>query len=163
MAPERIRFASTDQLDWCIPSKDDPIHAELAALHLGGVTAQVAFVGLMFTIFTIVDGILAFFHGLAGIDYMVHHVAFIVAGVLIRGHCMLPFNAAILMSMEVSNIFLNWMMFFRHREGFTRSVAHSSGLFAAFFFVFRIGLNTYGAAYMWWAHDAATPPAVPEW
>jgi len=76
---------------------------------------------------------------------------------------MLPFNAAILISMEISNLPLNYMCFFRHREGFDYSVKVSSVLFVTLFFTFRILFNTFGAVILLWHGDMATPVWVPAW
>lgn len=163
LADRQIKFISTDSIEWCLPEENSVAYALLQEVDLLDLTTQIAFVGLMFTVYTAVDLVVALVHGLAGIDYLIHHVAFIVAGVLIRSNCMLPFNAAVLISMEVSNLPLNYMMFFRHREGYNCSVTIASVLFAVTFFVFRIGINTYGAGFLLWHQDESTPPRVPLW
>lgn len=163
LADTEIRFISTVNIDWCLPNESDPSYFILQEAGLLYVAPHVAFVGLMFTVYTCVDLVISLIHGLAGIDYIVHHMAFISAGILIRGNCILPLNAAILISMEISNLPLNHMTFFRHRPGYESSVAISSTIFVIFFFLFRIGINTCGAILLWWYQAESTPPRVPEW
>lgn len=163
MADDQIKFLSTDDIQWCIPNENEAEYNLLQQTGFLNVMPQIALVGLMFTVFTTVDLFIALIHGLAGIDYIIHHVAFIAAGVMLRSNCILPFNAAILISMEISNLPLNYMCFFRHREGFNLSVKISSALFAILFFVFRIVLNTYGAVFLVWRQDESLPARVPAW
>jgi hypothetical protein len=163
MADDQIRFISTHNVEWCIPDEKESVYSLLQETNLLDVMTQIAFVGLMFTVYTAVDLFVALIHGLAGIEYIIHHMAFIVAGILLRSNCMLPFNAAILISMEISNLPLNYMCFFRHREGFDQSVKISSVLFVISFFAFRILFNTYGAVFLLWHEDQATPVWVPAW
>mmetsp|Transcript_68275 Transcript_68275/g.211238 ORF Transcript_68275/g.211238 Transcript_68275/m.211238 type:complete len:243 (+) Transcript_68275:657-1385(+) len=76
---------------------------------------------------------------------------------------MLPFNAAILMAMEVSTPFLNLGLLLRHRgPAFKKCVELNGLLFLAFFILFRLILNTYGAILLWY-HRRSIPPTVPKW
>eukprot|EP00435_Cladocopium_sp_Y103_P071173 s325_g36.t3 len=105
-------------------------------------------------------------HGMATVDYVVHHVAFISAGLILRGNCMLPFNAAVLMAMEVSTPFLNWVTFFRHRgEQYQSQVIGAGVMFFLTFLVFRLGLNIYGTILLVvdQARGLAMPERVPMW
>eukprot|EP00439_Symbiodinium_sp_Y106_P063481 s394_g9.t2 len=106
-----MQFASTNHLATCKVNSDlDPDLVQWEK-----TMEAVALAGLIFTSFTMADLIVLFLHRLATLDYVVHHIAFLAAGLIIRSNCMLPLNAAILMSMEVSTPFLNWVMIFRHR------------------------------------------------
>lgn len=163
LADPEIRFISAENIEWCMPDENESSYSLLQEAGLLDIAPQVAFVGLMFTVFTSVDLLISLMHGLADFVYVVHHLAFIVAGILIRGNCILPFNAAILISMEISNLPLNHMTFFRHRAGYEFSVAISSTIFVIFFFLFRIGINTCGAIFLWWYQEGSTPQRVPEW
>lgn len=158
-APDDIRFGATGHLATCIPNADRKYEMDWA------FTVQaVALAGLAFTAFTLADVIICVIHGLASLDFIVHHIAFITAGLIIRGHCMLPFNAAVLLSMEVSTPFLNYLMLIRHRgEDFKTSVQVCGSVFVLLFLVFRLLLNPYGTAALWLRHDRAMPPTVPRW
>ncbi|CAK0910673.1 unnamed protein product [Prorocentrum cordatum] len=113
-APDAARFACTGHLGWC--SGGPRTSAQLASVPGGELAAEaVAAAGLAFTAFIAVDLVLSVLHGYATLDHVVHHVAFVTAGLIIRWHCMLPFNAAALLSMEVSTPFLNLALLYRHR------------------------------------------------
>jgi hypothetical protein len=163
MADDQIRFLSTDNIQWCVPDENEAEYNLLQEAGLVNSMTEIATVGLMFTVFTTVDLFVALIHGLAGMDYIIHHVAFVLAGIILRSNCILPFNAAILISMELSNLPLNYMSFFRHREGFDLSVKISSAIFAISFFTFRILLNTYGTVVLLWREDVSLPVRVPAW
>ena len=45
---------------------------------------------------------------------IVHHFALAAAGFIVRGHCMLPHNPAILIGLEVSTLFLNFAFMYRN-------------------------------------------------
>lgn len=160
-APEHVRFASTDLLGQCEVSA-----SETELLPWNTTSKAVAMAGLIFTSFTAADMIISVVHQMATADFIVHHIAFISAGVLIRGHCILPFNAAILLCMEVSTPFLNFLLLFRHRgEGFHRSVIGAGLLFVFTYFLFRICLNGYGTYLLVQKQvkGEAVPSKVPRW
>lgn len=141
-APPSAKFSNTDNIATCLPSSSDS-----GAEGYGNTQQTIALVGLMFTTFTVADLIVGFIHRMITLDYVVHHISFIAAGVLIRGNCVLPFNAAALMSMEVSTPFLNWMIFLRHRGNSYKSQVVISGvLFLVTYLVFRVILNCYATA-----------------
>jgi len=120
--------------------------------------------GLLFTAFLLADTIISWIHDLASWDYVVHHIAFMSAGLIIRGHCMLPYNAAILLAMEASTPFLNVMLFFRNRGPAYSLLVQATGVvFVLLFVLFRLILNTYGAILLWQHRTVAMPPSVPEW
>lgn len=124
----------------------------------------VAMAGMAFTTFTLVDVFISLRHGLATWDYVAHHVAFITAGAIIRSNCMMPYNAAILLAMEVSTPFLNTMLFLRNRGvEYTSTVQITGSTFFLLFVIFRLFLNTYGVVYLWMHFDMATPDWVPRW
>jgi len=160
-APDSVRFASTQHLAVCKMSDDLlPEGGELAIF----TGEAVAFAGLAFTAFTSADIVISVAHGLATPDYVAHHVAFITAGLIIRSHCMLPYNAAILLAMEASTPFLNFMLFFRHRGSAYKSTVSVAGeAFVLLFVVFRLGINTYGAILLLLNRSTAMPPTVPQW
>lgn len=124
----------------------------------------IAFAGLVFSAFTFADVFISVVHGLATIDYIVHHFAFIAAGLIIRGNCILPLNAAILLSMEVSTPFLNFLLFFRHRgDSYSKWCSLAGVMFFVTFVLSRIICNTYGAVILWVKRGTALPAAVPAW
>eukprot|EP00930_Biecheleria_cincta_P018097 TRINITY_DN14208_c0_g1_i1.p1 TRINITY_DN14208_c0_g1~~TRINITY_DN14208_c0_g1_i1.p1 ORF type:complete len:310 (-),score=47.45 TRINITY_DN14208_c0_g1_i1:253-1182(-) len=157
--PENERFAYSRDLEVCSPGAEFPRAQENPLLF-----TAIAFAGLAFTAFTLADVVISVFHGLAGVDYIVHHVAFITAGAIIRGNCMLPFNAAILLGMEVSTPSLNFLLFFRHRgDAYESAVARNGIVFVLLYVMFRLGLNIYGFIILVLNKEKAMPPSVPEW
>merc|ERR1719356_492811 len=94
---------------------------------------------------------------------------------MIRGHCMLPFNASALLSMEVSTPFLNYLLLYRNKGSvdaagvfrchYSKSVDAAGVIFFIAFLVFRIGLNTYATLVLWIAHLRGVPMSahMPAW
>lgn len=120
--------------------------------------------GLAFTMHIVSDLFTSVAHGIATAPQIIHHTAFIVAGLIIRMHCALPFNSAVLMSMEASTPFLNVLMVLRNRgDQYTRAVRIASYFFIALFVVFRLVLNTYGLVILWINHETILPPEIPGW
>lgn len=158
---ERVKFASSPHVGTC---KVDRRDVDLLDWEL--TTQAISLAGLAFTTFTLADLVVLSLHGMATVDYTVHHVAFISAGLILRGNCMLPFNAAVLMAMEVSTPFLNWVTFFRHRgEQYESQVIGAGVMFFLTFLVFRLGLNIYGTILLVvdQARGLAMPERVPMW
>lgn len=163
-APQAIQFAHTENVGFCSPGVNEAAYDVTASHNLLWVLVAVAFAGLFFTCFICVDLVIALRHSLASWDYIIHHAIFIFAGQMIRGYCMMPFNAAMLMAMETSTPFLNYYLYFRNRQGYNKKyVEIASHLFAGSFFVFRVGINTYGAYYLWRQFDHSMPSIVPQW
>jgi len=157
----RVKFATSSEMGTC---KVDHSDAELLEWEVTMQAISVA--GLAFTTFTFADLLVLCLHGLATVDYVAHHLAFILAGCILRGNCMLPFNAAVLMAMEVSTPFLNWVTFFRHRgEQYQTQVIVAGVIFFITFLVFRLGLNIYGTILLLVdeAQGTAIPSRVPRW
>merc|ERR1719424_2728269 len=98
---------------------------------------------------------------------MIHHFAFIAAGLLMRSHCMLPFNAAVLLSMEVSTIPLSYFLLYRHRGDAFKFRSLVSGVaFAISFLLMRIVMNTYGTYLLWknWSDGSVlSVDVLPQW
>mmetsp|Transcript_135929 Transcript_135929/g.378843 ORF Transcript_135929/g.378843 Transcript_135929/m.378843 type:complete len:339 (-) Transcript_135929:154-1170(-) len=160
-APDEVRFGATGHLAACAPGSEHRIEI---VEKWGFVAQAVALAGLAFTAFTLADVGISTVHGLATMDHIAHHLAFVTAGLIIRGHCMLPFNASILLAMEASTPFLNIMLFFRHRGmAFKTAVQVNGILFVLLYVVFRVALNTYGAVVLWLHYKTAMPPTVPAW
>merc|ERR1712032_1148926 len=154
-----IRYPWCTNFAFCSPPEDDALHLPLARVY-----EAIAQAGLAFTCFTLIDLVISIRHNLADWDYYVHHAAFVVCGVLIRGNCMLPFNAAALMAMEVSTPFLNYMLYFRHRgDEYAFSRTWTGIAFFLLFVVFRLGLNTYATFALWQRRDTVAPPYVNRW
>lgn len=157
-----VKFASSPHLGTC--KVDRLLDPKLVDWE---VTMQaISLAGLAFTTFTLADLVVLLVHGLATADYVAHHLAFLFAGFILRGNCMLPFNAAILMCMEVSTPFLNWVTFFRHRgEKYQTQVIIAGVCFFFTFLVFRLGLNLYGTVLLVVeeARGLAIPERVPTW
>lgn len=159
-APDHQRFPASLDLAWCPPSKDHDLS------QLKSAYEWVALGGLAFTTFTLTDLVLSSIHGLADTAYVVHHIAFATAGLIIRSHCMLPFNAALLLGMEASTPFLNYVILVRNRgDAYKNSVVCCGILFLLTYLVFRIFLNGYGTFVLWIAliDGVATPAWVPAW
>jgi len=154
-----VKFGASPSLSICAV---DPSDTALYPFNKTGMS--VALAGLAFVTFTIADVIISAIYRLATVDYIIHHIAFISAGCIIRSHCMMPFNAAILMSMEISTPFLNYATLMRNRSERRDWVVIASGVtFAFLFFVFRLVLNTYGAFVLWAHRGRAVPQGVPKW
>mmetsp|Transcript_30338 Transcript_30338/g.56874 ORF Transcript_30338/g.56874 Transcript_30338/m.56874 type:complete len:332 (-) Transcript_30338:42-1037(-) len=157
-----VQYASTNHLATCkVNYQKDPDLVSWEA-----TMEAVALAGLIFTTFTLADLLVLCVHGLATVDYVIHHVAFVVAGAIIRCNCILPLNAVILMAMEVSTPFLNWVMIFRHRgERYKLQVIVAGTLFFFTFIVFRLFLNIYGTVFLLVgeAQGSALPAHVPAW
>jgi len=154
-APEGVVFGWSENVDTCGQSMFPEVDVE---------GRRVALAGLAFAAFIATDLIISGLHGMATLDHMVHHVAFLAAGLVMRGHCILPLNAAILLAMEVSTPFLNFMLLFRNRgAGFTLVVQAAGIAFVLLFVAFRLVLNTYGAVFLWQHRAVAMPAAVPDW
>lgn len=154
-----IQFGSSNNLAFC--AVDSTAGADLQQYQWSA--ELVAMAGLAFTTYTLSDIIISLVHGLAELDYIVHHMAFVCAGAIIRSNCMLPLNASILLAMEISTPCLNWVLIFRHREGYSNSTMVASILFTVSFLVTRVGFNTYGAIILWVYREKTMPPTVPLW
>jgi len=155
-APDYQRFASTDELVMCVLSDSfDPERK--------GFGEAVGLAGMAFTAFILADLVVSWAHGLATVAYYVHHFAFAAAGFIVRGHCMLPYNAAILMGMEVSTPFLNFAIMYRNRGVYKTAVLVSGLLFVILFVISRLLLNTYGAILLFVKREEAFPQSVPAW
>lgn len=161
-APDEVRFAAAPHLADCALDK-----SQGAAMPWNSAGKFVALAGLAFTTFTIADIFLSVFYGLnalesrRGLDHLVHHAAFITVGLMVRTNCMLPFNAAILLSMEVSTPFLNYCTLMMNRgKSFSRSTTFAGLIFVFLFLVVRIFLNTWGVMFLWVNEDIAMPARV---
>jgi hypothetical protein len=158
--PDWMQFAASSHLDDCrFDAADIDLPQSFAC-------QAVALAGVCFTTYSVADMFLSLAHGLAGVDTVIHHVVFATAGMIMRGHCMLMFNAAMLMAMEVSTPFLNYFLLVRHRgETFAIEVIVFGSLFFLLYIVWRIGLNTYATVYLWTVHlkGSAIPAHVPQW
>lgn len=153
-APAKVQFGSSHSVASCESEAADDLHDFFCR--------AIALAGLAFTTFTCTDVVVCAVHRLLTVDYLVHHLAFIVAGVIIRSHCMLSYNASILLAMEASTPFLNFMLFFRHRgPRFQLRVTACGGVFFMLFILLRLILNTYGAILLWTNRE--TPRGVPAW
>lgn len=153
-----IRFASTRHLAMCVADEtlSDPSWS---------ITMQaVAMAGMVFTAFTLADVGISMLHCLATPDYILHHIAFISAGCIIRGNCVLPYNAAILLAMEVSTPSLNLLLLLRNRGDEYVGVTRFNGIvFVMLYVVFRLVINTYGLILLWVHRDIALPSSMPAW
>lgn len=159
-----VQFGTTSNVGFCMPSENEPSYGPIMQSGMLWLIVAVAFAGLWFTTFICIDLIVALRYSLAQWDYIIHHAIFIFAAQSIRGYCMLPFNAAILMAMEFSTPFLNYYIYFRNRPGWSKTyVTIASNCFAGTFFTFRVLINTYGSYYLWKEFDIAFPPVVPMW
>jgi len=138
-------FNSAMPIDFCY---------DTTAVGFTEAAVAVALVGQSFSIRTAIDMLLQFIHGLLTVEEAIHHVIYILAGFLVRRHCMMPMNAAILMSMEISTPFLNYYLFFRTRYPFSKDVNVAKTIFGVLFLAFRILLNSFGVFIFlrqhWW-------------
>jgi hypothetical protein len=160
LGPPRFWFRLEGYSDFCYTSDDD--YDEL-----GNVLAVVlAAVGQSFTIRMVVDLVLQFCHGVLTVQETIHHVIFLSAGCIIRSNCIMPLNAAVLMSQEASTPFLNYYLFFRFRYPFSEDVNMAKFLFGVFFLIFRLVLNTLGVCIFlrqWLSPSPAMPKSMPVW
>mmetsp|Transcript_53673 Transcript_53673/g.143566 ORF Transcript_53673/g.143566 Transcript_53673/m.143566 type:complete len:471 (-) Transcript_53673:559-1971(-) len=145
--PERMWFATSNHLATCA-YPDGP--------------ESIATAGMAFTAFTAADIFISVVHGPITLDYMAHHLIFLVAGLIMRGNCVLPFNAAILLSMEASTPFLNLLLLVRHRTA-TLLPKLVGMLFTICFVFFRLILNVYGILVLWRHRSTALPASLPLW
>lgn len=155
-----LQFASSRHLPTCKPDEMMSGVEPMATFFL----QTVAFAGLAFTTFTAADLFISIIHGQATADYVVHHVVFILAGLILRGNCMLPYSAAILLAMEASTPFLNLFLLLRHRgPAYQTLVKVNAFIFVTLFVVFRLVLNTYGIILLWSQPSFGVPSRVPKW
>jgi hypothetical protein len=159
-APAEVQFPDARGVQpWC---QAPPDRHEMVAWNATFV--WIAMAGMAFTAHIISDVFTSVVHRIATVQQIVHHVAFIIAGCIIRGSCLLPFSSAVLMSMEVSTPFLNFLMLFRHRgDRYSWAVNISQVCFIVLFLIFRIGLNSYGTILMWLNRERIAQLNVPSW
>ena len=100
--------------------------------------------GVIFTTSEIADLILSGGFGYLDRTMVIHHLVHILLGLLIRGHCSPAYIAAVLMAQETSGIFLNYYLLMRNRAPKHWSVLASQALFALTFFIWRLGIGSYG-------------------
>lgn len=161
-ASQEVKFGHSDHVVECKLAGEVGSHIQF------GYWA-VAKAGMAFTTFTMSDLVVSIVHysslRFTLVDFF-HHAVFITAGVIIRRHCMVPFIAAILLSMETSTPFLSYAMFFRHRgDDYRDSVGAAGFTFFALFIIFRIIINGYGTV-VFWHHTIngdAMPSTVERW
>jgi len=103
-APDEVKFAASSHLGHCSLNPGETGH------EWNATGQSVALAGLAFTTFTIADVILSLRYKILTKDHCLHHAAYIFVGMMVRANCMLPYNASILLSMEVSTPFLNYCM-----------------------------------------------------
>uniref|UniRef100_A0A7S0AGE0 TLC domain-containing protein n=1 Tax=Pyrodinium bahamense TaxID=73915 RepID=A0A7S0AGE0_9DINO len=158
-ASPEVQFAFTDHIGQCALDGSNP-----ALIGWDRTSRFVGLAALAVVTFLASDLVILLVHRQMTIDYFVHHVAFIGAGFLTRINCMLPLNGSILLAMEASTPFLNYLLLFRNRGGGYRlSTGIAGSLFFVLFLILRIGFNTYGVVLLWanWRH--AAPPWLPSW
>ena len=119
--------------------------------------------GVIFTTSEIADLLLSGAMGFLDGTMVAHHCIHIFLGLLIRGHGHPAYTAAILMAQETSGIFLNYYLLMRNRAGKHWSVLVSQGLFALTFFVWRLGLGTYGTVHFLMHAAEHISPAYARW
>jgi hypothetical protein len=157
-APSDVRFDASPHIADCRVDRGDT-----GAMPWDFAGQAIAIAGIAFTTFTIADVFISTLYGLSSRDYRIHHTAFITVGLMVRSNCMLPYNAAILLSMECSTPFLNfWTLVMNRGADYSWSTCVSGAAFVVLFLAIRIVLNTYGAVYLIVNHDIAMPPWVPE-
>mmetsp|Transcript_24749 Transcript_24749/g.45358 ORF Transcript_24749/g.45358 Transcript_24749/m.45358 type:complete len:334 (+) Transcript_24749:100-1101(+) len=153
-----VQFAHSTDIADCQPDASDPRLAEWRVLGM-----MVAYAGLIFTAFILADVIVSLVHRLASWDYVLHHVVFLLAALIIRAHCILPLNSAMLLAMETSTPFLNFVMLLRHRpleSSWLAAAIQPAGLaFLIFYFIFRLVFGLWGIVLLWenrWRLDLPT-------
>lgn len=157
-ADNYVRFAYTSDVLQCTLDHTDP---RLEPWAREGVL--VALAALAVITFLVADTVILLIHRQFTPDYVVHHVAFITAGYITRSKCVLPFNGACLLAMEVSTPFLNYILLLRHREGYARSTTVAGIIFFLLFIIFRVCLGIYSASQLWKEGANAFPPYMPKW
>lgn len=154
-ASREHRYLVSHELTWCGGNVQPETGWEIADM-------MVAAAGLAFTTFTVSDLFVMLIHRLMTPDYLLHHLVFITAGCLIRGNCMMPFTSSILMAMEVSTPFLNYLQLIRNRGSAFETLLRINGiLFMVSFIIFRLILNTYGAIDLLFEREYAFREAPP--
>mmetsp|Transcript_103536 Transcript_103536/g.322587 ORF Transcript_103536/g.322587 Transcript_103536/m.322587 type:complete len:379 (+) Transcript_103536:71-1207(+) len=154
-AANEVRFASSSHLATCELGPERSLYSEWVE--------AVALAALAKTAFTAADAVVSVIHGLLRADYVVHHLVFMTIGLITRGHCIVPFNGALLLAMDVSTPFLMTALLLRHRGPAFRQVAGLAGaMFVALFVEFRLVLGAYGA-FLLWRHRGLIPGKVPQW
>lgn len=158
-APEYVRFAASPHLAQCAI---DPHDEQLQGW--GTIAQAVALAALAVVTFMVADLLILFVHKQWTVDYLVHHVAFIIAGTILRANCMLPFNGAVLLAMEASTPFLNYLLLYRNRgDDYKLLTSLAGSIFFVLFLFLRVGLNTYATVLLWLKRSIAAPSWVPAW
>uniref|UniRef100_A0A7S3TWE2 TLC domain-containing protein n=1 Tax=Strombidinopsis acuminata TaxID=141414 RepID=A0A7S3TWE2_9SPIT len=160
-APGQVRFAyAPDHIGWC----DSP-ELEQAGFDAWVFPCQVtALAGTTFAAFTFADVFISGVHGMATVDYMVHHFAFLSAAFIIRGNCMVPFNAAALLAMEVSTPFLNTLLLLRNRgDAYSKYVPVLGIIFMVLYVLFRLVVSVYAVVVLFLHRNSAFPQSMPVW
>lgn len=154
--PSHIKFAHSSHLAFC----------ELDGLdeHVKTWGIATAFAGMAFTTYTMADLANMFVLGFVTWDYLAHHIFFIAVGLIMRCNCILFYEAAILLAMEVSTPFLNYVLIYRNRgEAYATSLAVAGGLFFILFITTRIVLNTWGAYLLILHREEHLMTVIPPW
>ena len=119
--------------------------------------------GVLFAASEISDLVMSGCFGFLDMEHIVHHLIHIILGLLIRGECAPAYTAAVLMAQETSGLFLNYYLLMRHRAPSHPTVVLAQALFAVAFFIWRLGIGTYGTYdFLVQARDHL-PPAFPAW
>jgi len=135
----------------------------LPAASIYGSYAPIEVAGVVFTASEIADLVMSGCFGFLDAEHIVHHIIHIILGLLIRGECAPAFIAAVLMAQETSGLFLNYYLLMRHRAPTHPTVVLSQALFAVAFFIWRLGIGTYGTYHFLVHAGTHLPPAFPGW
>mmetsp|Transcript_49449 Transcript_49449/g.115630 ORF Transcript_49449/g.115630 Transcript_49449/m.115630 type:complete len:329 (-) Transcript_49449:19-1005(-) len=157
-----VQFAHSNDISDCQPDASDPRLADWRVLGM-----LVAYAGLLFTAFILADVIVTCVHRLGSWDYVLHHVVFLLAALIIRVHCILPLNSAMLLAMETSTPFLNFVMLLRHRplesSWLSTALVPAGLLFVVLYFIFRLIFGFWGVMLLWENRWRLDIPKVQLW
>ena len=119
--------------------------------------------GVLFISSETADLLLSGAFGFLDPEHIAHHAIHILIGLIIRGNCSPTLTAGILMAQETSGLFLNYYLLMRHRTPSHPSVLISQVLFAGCFFIWRLGIGTFGTLHFLHGASEYLPASFPAW
>jgi len=119
---------------------------EPAQSHFGG--NDLAFTaGMLFGSFELMDLCTSFMHNMLDAVQLIHHGVHIGIGCIMMYNCGPHFSTAVLLAQDLSSVFLNPYLLFRHRYPNSPAIVAFYAVFAVAFVVVRIVLCTWGTYY----------------
>ena len=124
---------------------DEPAQAHFAGSVAGSDLAFTA--GMLFGSFEIMDVFTSFLHNMLDAVQFIHHGVHVGIGCIMMYNCGPHFSTAILLAQDLSSVFLNPYLLFRHRYPNHPATVALYAVFAVVFVVVRIILCTWGTYY----------------